>query len=173
MEESGWIKVDDLKPHPKNPRDHTDEQVKEIAKSIKAHGWGRPIIISRDYYILAGEGAYLAATEELHLLSVPYKFLEPKRKHDEPEAISYMLADNKLGEKSDWNYGKLETNFNDLKVAGFDVELTGFDNSNINELLTPLNFGEDVDLEDSEPLPVKKPKMITCPECGETFELDN
>ncbi len=173
MEESGWIKVDDLKPHPKNPRDHTEEQVKEIAKSIKAHGWGRPIIISSDYYILAGEGAYLAATEELHLLSVPYKFLEPKRKHDEPEAISYMLADNKLGEKSDWDYGKLETNFNDLKVAGFDVELSGFDNSNINELLTPLNFGEDVDLEDSEPLPVKKPKMVTCPECGETFELDN
>jgi hypothetical protein len=180
MEESGWIKVDDLKPHPKNPRDHTEEQVKEIAKSIKAHGWGRPIIISSDYYILAGEGAYLAATEELHLLSVPYKFLEPKRKHDEPEAISYMLADNKLGEKSDWNYGKLETNFKDLKVAGFDVTLTGFEDVEVKELQVGLNFGGDVDLNDKEPLP--KPKLpkeenhvgiVKCPKCGEEFEPNN
>lgn len=75
--------------------------------------------------------------------------------------------------RGEFSFPKLEEIFTDLKVAGFDLELTGFDNSNINELLTPLNFGEDVDLEDSEPLPVKKPKMVTCPECGETFELDN
>ena len=183
MEESGWIKVDDLKPHPKNPRDHTEEQVKEIAKSIKAHGWGRPIIISSDYYILAGEGAYLAATEELHLLSVPYKFLEPKRKHDEPEAISYMLADNKLGEKSDWDYGKLETNFNDLKVAGFDVELSGFDNVELKEVDRKLSYFND-NIPDNNPyvdeeIPESEPEfdesiadtveMIKCPECGHEF----
>ena len=111
-------------------------------------------------------------------MSVPFKRME--HLHDSPEAISYMLADNKLTEKSDWNYGKLETNFNDLKVAGFDVTLTGFEDVEVKELQFGLNFGGDVDLNDKEPLPEPKlPKeenhvgIVKCPKCGEEFEPNN
>lgn len=128
------IDVKQLTPHPENPKEHDDEQIKEIAESIKGHGWGRPIIISSDYYILAGEGAYLAATQILKLKKVPYKFLEPKRKHDEAEAISYMLADNRIAEKSNWNNAKLEINFKTLKKKRWNTKLTGFKDTSSEKL---------------------------------------
>jgi len=135
-DETGWIAVKDLKPHPDNPRDHTDEQIQKIARSIDKLDWGRPIIISQDNYILAGHGAYLAATDELNLMSVPYKRME--HLHDSPEAIAYMLADNKLTDESDWNYGKLESNFQNIKLKGFDVELTGFEDVELKEVETKI-----------------------------------
>jgi len=134
------IDVKQLTPHPENPKEHDDEQIKEIAESIKGHGWGRPIIISSDYFILAGEGAYLAATQILKLKKVPYKFLEPKRKHDEAEAISYMLADNRIAEKSNWNNAKLEINFTTLKKKRWNTKLTGFTNVNLKGFKE--NYGE-------------------------------
>ena len=134
MEEYPEIDVKLLIPHPDNPKEHDDEQIKEIADSIKAHGWGRPLIISSDYYILAGEGAYLAAINILKLKKVPYKFLEPKRKHDEPEAISYMLADNRIAEKSNWNNAKLEINFKVLKKKRWNTKLTGFKDTSAEKL---------------------------------------
>ena len=63
IDNTPWINVDELKSHPKNPREHRSEQIKKIAKSIKELGWGSPIIISKDNYILAGHGAYIAAKD--------------------------------------------------------------------------------------------------------------
>jgi len=162
MDETGWIAVKDLKPHPENPRDHTSEQIKKIARSIDKLGWGRPIIISKDNYILAGHGAYLAATDILNLMSVPYKRME--HLHDSPEAIAYMVADNKLTDESDWNYGKLESNFEGLKVAGFDVELTGFD-EDISPAFEPEPEENIPRLDQLKPKP-----LIKCPECGNEFQ---
>ena len=59
------IPISKLKLHPKNPRDHSPEQIQKIAISIKELGWGRPIIFSIDNYILAGHGAYIAAKDIL------------------------------------------------------------------------------------------------------------
>jgi len=131
-----WINITELKPHPKNPRDHTPEQIQEIADSIRELDWGRPIIISSDNYILAGEGAYLAARDILKLQKVPYRRM--KWKHDDPEAIAYMLADNKLAEKSTWNYPQLGELSIDLDLKGFDVKITGFDNIELEQFKTDL-----------------------------------
>ncbi len=137
------IEVEKLKVHPENPKIHTPEQLREIADSIEGNGEGRAIIISSDYYILAGEGQYLASMNLLKMKTVPYKFLEPKRRHNEPEAISYMLADNRLGEKSDWDYTKLTDNFKALKEQGFDEKFTGFDQIDLQL------FTEDIKMIDS------------------------
>ena len=51
--------------------------------------------------------------------------------HDSPEAIAYMVADNKLTDESDWNYGKLEPLCQELKIEGFDTTLTGFEEKEI------------------------------------------
>lgn len=131
-----FIKIEDIKPHPKNPRDHSEEQIQKIAKSIAELDWGRPIIISHDNYILAGEGAYLAAKNVLKLKEVPFRRM--KHVHDSCEAVAYMLADNKLGEESDWNYGKLQTINTDLKLANFDVMLTGFNETELQEIETKI-----------------------------------
>ena len=196
MEESGWIKVDDLKPHPDNAMEHPEDQIEDIARSIDKLGWGRPITISKDLYILAGHGACKASEGTYYKdvdgnkqffksEKVPYKFLNYPNSpnHDDPEAIAYMLADNKLPENSYWNYGKLDTNFNDLKVAGFDVELSGFDNVELKEVDGKLNYIHDNILDNNsyvdEEIPESEPEfdesiadtveMIKCPECGHEF----
>ena len=126
------IQISELYEHPKNPRNHSEEQIKKIAKSIKELGWGRPIIISKDYFILAGHGAYLAAKDLLKYSEVPYKQME--HQHDSPEAFAYMVTDNKLTDESDWNYGKLEPLIGEIELTGFDLSLTGFENKESNNL---------------------------------------
>jgi DNA modification methylase len=123
------IPISKLKLHPKNPRDHSPGQIQKIAISIKELGWGRPIIISIDNYILAGHGAYIAAKDILKLKKVPYRTMQ--HLHDSPEALAYMVADNKLTDESDWNYGKLEPLCQELKIEGFDTTLTGFEEKEI------------------------------------------
>ena len=138
------IKISELKEHPKNPRNHSEEQIKKIAKSIKELGWGRPIIISKDNYILAGHGAYIAAKDLLKYTEVPFKQME--HQHDSPEAIAYMVADNKLTDESDWNYGKLDLVFEDLKLQHYDLELTGFEPLQLDEItekIHPTKIKED------------------------------
>lgn len=161
-----WIDVDLIKPHPKNPRNHTPEQLEKIAKSIKELGWGRPIILSKDNYILAGHGAYIAATEKLHIKKVPYRKME--HNHDTPESLSYMIADNKLTDESDWNYGKLEPLMDKIELTGFDLSLTGFED----EEITFIDGHED-EIPDEEPefdeSIADDIEMIKCPECGHEF----
>ena len=143
-----FIKIKDIKPHPENPRDHTEEQVQKIAKSIKELDWGRPIIISHDNYILAGEGAYLAAKNVLKLSEVPFRRM--KHLHNTPEAVAYMLADNKLNEESDWNYGKLQTINTDLRLKGFDVTLTGFNETELQEIEIKIGVTKKEDIKEDE-----------------------
>ena len=140
------IQISELYEHPKNPRNHSEEQIKKIAKSIKELGWGRPIIISKDYYILAGHGAYIAAKDLLKLSEVPYKQME--HQHDSPEALAYMVADNKLTDESDWNYGKLEPLCQELKIEGFDTTLTGFEEKEIQTFPSIIDKIKDVKEDD-------------------------
>jgi ParB-like chromosome segregation protein Spo0J len=161
------IQLSELKEHPQNPRNHSEEQIKKIAKSIKELGWGRPIIISKDNYILAGHGAYIAAKDLLKYTEVPFKQME--HQHDSPEAIAYMVADNKLTDESDWNYGKLDLVFTELKLKHYDLNLTGFDE---NEALN-LNMETDEDLPEEEPeydeSIADDVEFITCPKCNHEF----
>jgi ParB-like chromosome segregation protein Spo0J len=163
---SDLIKISKLKEHPKNPRVHTSEQIQKIASSIQGNGWGRPIIISKDYYILAGHGAVQAALK-LKRMEVPYKYLEPQRNHDEPEAIAYMIADNKTTDESDWNYGKLDIVFDDLKLKGFDMELTGFDDTSLN-LSDQEIPNEEPEYDETIAMDIEK---VKCPRCDFEFPI--
>ena len=168
MNEYPEIEISKLKLHPLNPNMHEDEQIKQIADNIKTNGFGRSVVISSDFYVLAGEGTYLAVRDILKEDKIPYKFLEPKRKHDEPEAIAYMLADNRLAEFSTTNYGKLDLAMDELKLQHYNLELTGYDKD---DLELPDFLRDNVNLDDSEDLPEKKVKTVECPHCGEEFEI--
>lgn len=159
-------KLSEIKPHPKNPRTHDKEQIKKIAKSIKELGWGRPLILSSDGYILAGHGAYYAAKDELGYTTAPIKQME--HKHDSPEALAYMIADNRLTDESDWNYGDLEIVFEDLKLEHFDLTLTGFDDA---DNIIPTIYDEDIPDEEQEfdESIADTVEMVKCPECGHEF----
>jgi hypothetical protein len=162
--ESGWIPIKDIKPHPDNARTHDESQLEKIAKSIDKLGWARPIIISKDNHILAGHGAAEAAQEILHHKSAPFRRVEYN--HDQPEAIAIMDSDNRLAELSDWNYGKLETHFEGLKLEGFDLTLTGFDEDELKKIKEKITIPDFQPTNITEQPRLDKLEPIICPHCG-------
>jgi len=169
-----FIKIKELKLHPKNPKQHSDEQINGIAKLIDELGWGRPIIISKDKYILAGHGAVLAAGR-LGYTEVPYRVM--KWKHDSPEALTYLIADNKSSELATWDNKLLLDDLKELDIGKLDVKLTMFNDLELKELDINSNIewyenDIDEDLEDIYEKPEdqdqdnEEEENRYCPKCG-------
>jgi DNA modification methylase len=119
------LSITALQPHPGNPRKHSRGQIRAIAKSIETFGFTAPIVIDKDRQIVAGHGRYEAA-KLLGLTDVPVVFLE----HLNPtQATAYMLADNKLTDRSAWDDVKVATRLKELSELAleFDIEATGFE----------------------------------------------
>src|SRR6266853_5474930 len=113
-----------LKLDPRNPRVHSDRQVKQIACSIRAFGFNVPVLADQDGNLLAGHGRVHAA-QQLGLHEIPVIRLE----HLRPEqARAFSIADNRLSETSSWDERLLGEVFRDLAAVelDFDLEATGF-----------------------------------------------
>jgi site-specific DNA-methyltransferase (adenine-specific) len=117
--------IGEIKPYPKNAKEHTKAQVKKIAASIKEFGWGQPIVVNKDGVVIVGHGRLLAA-KSLGMETVPTLTVEL----DEERARAYRLADNKLNESA-WD---MDIVIEELKAlsAGM-LDLTGFDENLILE----------------------------------------
>jgi hypothetical protein len=125
--------VDVLIPAVLNARTHTDEQIEQIVASIKEFGFTNPILVDKERGVVAGHGRLLAA-RRLGMPTVPVVELS----HLTPEQLrAYMLADNKLALLAGWDDDILRGEINALKDAGFDVDLTGFDTAEIDQLFAP------------------------------------
>jgi ParB-like nuclease domain len=119
------VPISDLKPHPRNARKHSRAQIKAIAKSIKTFGFNAPALVDKDGNILAGHGRVEAA-RHLDLPHIPVVFLHHLT---EVEAKAYMLADNKLTDRSSWDDAKLAVQLKELSelAISFDIDATGFE----------------------------------------------
>jgi hypothetical protein len=119
------LAVSDLTPNPRNPRKHSRAQVQAIAKSIEAFGFTAPILIDKNGQIIAGHGRYEAALL-LGLSQVPVIGLEHL---SEAKARAYMLADNKLTDRSSWNDEALALQLKELTdlALDFEIEAIGFE----------------------------------------------
>ncbi len=95
----GMRPIASLKPYPRNPRTHSNKQVRQIAESIRTFGFNNPVLIDRNEEIIAGHGRVEAA-KLLGLESVPTIRLEHL---SETEKRAYILADNKLAESAGWD----------------------------------------------------------------------
>jgi DNA modification methylase len=115
-------KVLDLIPYARNSRTHSDEQVGQIAASIKEWGWTVPVLIDEEGGLLAGHGRVLAA-QRLGIDEIPTM---TAKGWTEAQKKAYVIADNKLALNAGWDASMLAVEFGDLKEAGFDLELTGF-----------------------------------------------
>jgi ParB-like nuclease family protein len=125
--------VDTLIPAVLNARTHTDEQIEQIVASIKEFGFTNPILVDKERGVVAGHGRLLAA-RRLGMTQVPVVELS----HLTPQQLrAYMLADNKLALLAGWDDDILRGEINALKDAGFDVDLTGFDSAEIDQLFAP------------------------------------
>ena len=115
--------IDTLIPYARNSRTHTDEQVAQVAASIKEFGFLNPVIIAEDNTILAGHARVLAA-RKLGLDKIPCIKAENLT---EAQKRAYIIADNKLSLNAGWDEDLLAVEISDLKAESFDLSLLGFD----------------------------------------------
>lgn len=122
--------INTLIPYARNARTHSEEQVAQIAASIREFGFLSPIIISEDGTILCGHGRFYAA-QKLGLKKVPCI----KESHlTETQKRAYILADNKLSLNAGWDDEMLAVELTELQDEAFDLSLIGFDESELADL---------------------------------------
>ena len=122
--------VNDLIPYANNSRTHSDEQVAQIAASIKEFGFTNPILTDGDSGIIAGHGRLLAA-RKIGIVEVPtveLSHLSPAQKK------AYIIADNKLALNAGWDEEMLAIEFAELRELDFDIALIGFSDEEIDAL---------------------------------------
>ena len=122
-----------LIPYARNSRTHSEEQIAQVAASIKEFGFLNPVIIAEDNTILAGHARVLAA-RKLGLDKVPCIKAESLT---EAQKRAYIIADNKLSLNAGWDEKLLSVEISDLKNEAFDLSLLGFDDKELDKLLFP------------------------------------
>ncbi|CBJ35907.1 putative fragment of site-specific DNA-methyltransferase (plasmid) [Ralstonia solanacearum PSI07] len=126
-----YRKVAVLIPYARNPRTHSDEQVARIAASIVESGWTNPVLVDGENGVIAGHGR-LAAARKLGMEEVPVielAHLSPTQKR------ALILADNRIALDAGWDEELLALELAELADAGYDLALTGFNDTEIDALL--------------------------------------
>jgi len=142
MVEIEKMKLDDMISPEWNPRDITPEDMEKLKRSLKEFGYVDPLIINKvNNHIVGGNQRYVAL-KELGYEEIDVIFIEEKDINKE-KALNVAL--NKI--TGDWDFEKLPQLIDELTISGLDVELTGFDNLELNELI---GFTEDSDFIDDD-----------------------
>ena len=126
-----YIKTDALIPYARNSRTHSEQQVAQIAASIREFGFTNPVLVDADNGIIAGHGRVMAA-QKLGRDEVPCLRLDHLT---EAQKRAYVIADNKLALNAGWDEDLLRIEIDELKALEFDVDLLGFDDEEIAALL--------------------------------------
>ena len=149
------VPVASLVPYARNARTHSPEQVAQIAGSIREFGFTNPVLIDETGGIVAGHGRVLAA-QKLGLDAVPCIVLAHLTA---TQRRAYVLADNKIALNSGWDDELLRLEIADLKLDGFDLDLTGFSELELDALLSETTEGET----DQDDIPDPLPAIVTRP----------
>ena len=120
-----------IKPYYRNNKNHSESQVLEIAESIRFSGMLSPLIVDEDFVILAGHGTFKACIT-VGMTTVPCAIhygLSDRQKQ------AFRIADNKLAEKSSWNFENLAAEISELLEMNVDIDVLGFNSQEIENLL--------------------------------------
>lgn len=128
-----YLPLSALLPYARNSRTHSEEQIAQIAASIKEFGFTNPILVSEDADIIAGHGRALAA-HKLQLADVPCIRLGHL---SETQRKAYVIADNRLALNAGWDMSMLSLELSELKTADFDLDLLGFGEDELDALSNP------------------------------------
>ncbi len=129
------VPVEKLIPYINNARTHSDEQIKKLRSSLREFGFINPVIIDRDFNVIAGHGRILAAKAE-NISEVPCVFVDYL---NDAQKKAYILADNRMAMDAGWDEELLRVEIESLQGSDFDVSLTGFDETEIAELFADDN----------------------------------
>jgi len=154
------IDIDKLIPYHNNPR--KDQAVDKVASSINEYGFQQPIVVDKNMVLIVGHTRLLGA-KKLGLKQVPIHIADLS----EAKAKAYRIADNRLNEDSNWDFDLLDIEVKSLLEENYDIDLLGFDSSEIDKFLK--NDEEYLTDEDEVPEPPKEP--IT--KLGDIWQLGN
>ena len=173
-----YKKVDELIPYVNNARTHSKEQVNQICASINEYGFTNPILIDEKGMIIAGHGR-LMASKQLEMEEVPCIELKGLT---EAQKKAYIIADNKMALNAGWDEELLKLELENLKELDFDLDLTGFDTSELDAILDS-ELEEQEIVEDEIPDVPEEPKAklgdiyqlgkwVICKKCGKKHFID-
>lgn len=153
--------IDALLPYARNPRTHSPAQIAKIAASIVEFGWTQPILVDGGNGILCGHGR-LAAARKLELAEVPVIELGHLTN---AQKRAYVIADNRLALDAGWDDELLALELAELSEAGYDLQLTGFEDDELAKMVADFSEPEsgdaddesDAEADDDVPEPPKQP----------------
>jgi DNA modification methylase len=158
-----YKKIEDLIPYVNNSRTHSEEQVTQIASSIKEFGWTNPILVDGENGVIAGHGRILAGKKLGHT-EVPTIELSGL---SDAQKKAYVIADNKLALNAGWDAEVLKVEFEELQNLGYDLSLTGFSDKELKEFTAEVIEG--LTDEDAVPELPEEPKT----KLGDIYVLGN
>lgn len=135
------VPIEKLIPYINNARTHSPEQIRKLRASLREFGFINPVIIDRDYGVIAGHGRILAAKEE-NIKEVPCVFADHLT---EAQKKAYIIADNRMAMDAGWDEELLRVEIEALQAEAFDLSLTGFDEKELTDL-----FKDDPDAEEDD-----------------------
>ena len=121
------VDINKLIPYVNNARTHNAQQINKLRSSLREFGFINPVIIDRDFNVIAGHGRIMAAKEE-GINEVPCVFVDYLT---EAQKKAYILADNRMAMDAGWDEELLKVEIEALQAEDFDLSLTGFDESEL------------------------------------------
>ena len=153
--------INTIKPYENNPRKLKDSAIEKVAMSLKEYGFRQPIVIDKDRIIVVGHTRY-RASKKLGLKEVPITIADNLT----PEQINaYRIADNRTAEESEWDSELLKMEIKELEAKDFKLDLLGFNEDQLNDML----FEEKQGLTDEDEVPEAPEEPIT--KLGDIWKL--
>ena len=158
------IFIEKLVPYVNNARTHNAEQIMKLRSSLREFGFINPVIIDKEYNVIAGHGRIMAAKEE-GIKEVPCVFVDYLT---EAQKKAYILADNRMAMDAGWDEELLKIELEALQDEDFDLGLTGFDEKELASLFDSEDESKDDEFDVDEEL--QKPTMT---KSGDLWILGN
>jgi DNA modification methylase len=155
--------INSIQPYINNPRKLKDSAIDKVAMSIKEYGFRQPIVVDANRIIVVGHTRY-RASKKLGLKEVPITIAENLTQE---QINAYRIADNRTNEEAEWDLELLKTEIKELELADFNLDLTGFDEDQLNNML----FEEKQGLTDEDEVPEAPEEPIT--KLGDIWKLGN
>ena len=155
--------ISSIKPYENNPRKLSEQAIQKVAMSLKEYGFRQPIVVDKNMVIVAGHTRY-RASKKLGLKQVPISVIDNL---SEEQINAYRIADNRTAEESEWDNELLKMEIKELEAKDFKLDLLGFNEDQLNDIL----FEEKQGLTDEDEVPETPEKPIS--KLGDIWKLGN
>ena len=153
--------ISTIKPYEINPRKLSEQAIEKVAMSLKEYGFRQPIVVDKDMVIVAGHTRF-RASKKLGLKQVPISIIDNL---SEEQINAYRIADNRTAEESEWDNELLKMEIKELEAKDFKLDLLGFNDEQLNNIL----FEEKQGLTDEDEVPEAPEEPIS--KLGDIWKL--